>query len=202
MPYIYKIENNLNGKIYIGATTQSVEDRWKQHLSERNRSGHRPLYKAMNKYGIENFSVEIIEETNNLEERERYWIEYYRSFKYGYNATFGGQGKTYLDYDIILALWRDGKNIYEIHKITNYDEGAIRKVLKSNNISKNERFMRGQLAKQSPIAMLDKDTKEILRVFSSLREAHDFLGKQQNGHIAAVCNGKRKVAYGYSWKRL
>lgn len=202
MPYIYKIENNLNGKIYIGATTQSVEDRWKQHLSERNRSGHRPLYKAMNKYGIENFSVEIIEETNNLEERERYWIEYYRSFKYGYNATFGGQGKTYLDHDIILALWRDGKNIYEIHKITNYDEGAIRKVLKSNNISKNERFMRGQLAKQSPIAMLDKDTKEILRVFSSLREAHDFLGKQQNGHIAAVCNGKRKVAYGYSWKRL
>ena len=197
MPYIYKIENNLNGKIYIGATTQSVEDRWKQHLSERNRSGHRPLYKAMNKYGIENFSVKIIEETNNLEERERYWIEYYRSFKYGYNATFGGQGKTYVDHDIILALWRD-----EIHKITNYDEGAIRKVLKSNNISKNERFMRGQLAKQSPIAMLDKDTKEILRVFSSLREAHDFLGKQQNGHIAAVCNGKRKVAYGYSWKRL
>lgn len=106
------------------------------------------------------------------------------------NATFGGQGKAYLDHDIILALWQDGKNIYEIHKITNYDEGAIRKVLKSNNISKNERFMRGQLAKQSPIAMLDKDTKEILRVFSSLREAHDFLGKQQNGHIAAVCNEK------------
>lgn len=202
MPYIYKIENNLNGKIYIGATTQSVEDRWKQHLSERNRSWHRPLYKAINKYGIENFSVEIIEETDNLEERERYWIEYYRSFKYGYNATFGGKGKPYLDHDIILALWQDGKNIYEIHKITNYDEGAIRKVLKSHNISKNERFVRGQLVKQSPIAMLDKDTKEILRVFPSLKEAHNFLGKQQNGHIAAVCDGRRKVAYGYSWKKL
>jgi hypothetical protein len=35
----------------------------------------------MRKYGIDHFHIELIEETNNPEERERYWIEQYRSFK-------------------------------------------------------------------------------------------------------------------------
>lgn len=53
----------------------------------------RPLYQAMKEYGIENFSVETLEETENPEEREKYWIEYFSSFKNGYNATIGGDGK-------------------------------------------------------------------------------------------------------------
>lgn len=202
MPYIYKIENKINGKVYIGATTQCIDDRWRQHLYECSRSGHRPLYKAMNRYGKDNFSLTIVEETDNLEERERYWIEQYRSFKNGYNATTGGSGKPYIDYDIVLALWKDNKNIKEIHHITGYDCSALSKVLDNLDVTNEERFLRGQLVKQRPIAMLDKNTKEILRVFSSLREAHDFLGKQQNGHIASACDGNRQTAYGYCWKRL
>ena len=52
----------------------------------------------MNKYGIEHFHIELIEETDNPEEREIYWIEKLGSFKNGYNATLGGDGKKYLDY--------------------------------------------------------------------------------------------------------
>lgn len=56
----------------------------------------------MRKYGIENFHIELIEETTNPEEREKYWIEYLGTYKNGYNATLGGDGKHYLDYDLII----------------------------------------------------------------------------------------------------
>ena len=53
----------------------------------------------MNKYGIEHFSAEMIEQTDSPEEREQFWIEEYRSYgNKGYNATMGGDGKRYLDY--------------------------------------------------------------------------------------------------------
>ena len=99
MPYIYKITNNLNGKIYIGKTNFTIEKRWKEHCQDYQKDclNKRPLYSAMKKYGIENFfieEVERLETPQQAEEREKYWIEYYGSFKYGYNATKGGDGKS------------------------------------------------------------------------------------------------------------
>jgi hypothetical protein len=50
------------------------------------------LSRAIRKYGIDNFSFNIIEECkqNQLNERERYWIAYYNTFYDGYNQTLGG----------------------------------------------------------------------------------------------------------------
>ena len=59
----------------------------------------------MRKYGIEHFHIELIEETDNPEEREVYWIEQKQSFKYGYNATMGGDGRKYIDYDLVVATY-------------------------------------------------------------------------------------------------
>jgi hypothetical protein len=59
----------------------------------------------MRKYGIEHFHISLIEETCQPEERERYWIEYFSSFKNGYNATHGGDGKSYLDYNLIITTY-------------------------------------------------------------------------------------------------
>ena len=50
--------------------------------------------------------------------------------------------------------------------------------------------------------MLNKNTLEIIKVFPSIQKAYDFLNKQHSGHIAAVCKGKRKTAYGYGWKYI
>lgn len=76
MGYIYKITNNINGKVYIGQTIKTVEKRFRQHINNSNKPYFSQiiLYKAMNKYGIENFSVEKIEEIDNslLNEREKY----------------------------------------------------------------------------------------------------------------------------------
>lgn len=64
----------------------------------------------MKEYGIENFFVETLEETEEPEEREKYWIEYFGSFKNGYNATIGGDGKL------------PNQNYYHISKIISNDE--------------------------------------------------------------------------------
>ena len=69
----------------------------------------------MQKYGCEHFHISLIEETNKPEEREIYWIETLGTFKYGYNATKGGDGRSYLDYDLIYNLYMAGLTIIEIH---------------------------------------------------------------------------------------
>lgn len=97
MSFIYKITNLLNGKCYIGKTDiHTVQERFKEHVKDSKKYLERPLYRAFNKYGIENFKVEEIEQCNIEDscEREKYWIEYYSSFKNGYNATLGRRWKS------------------------------------------------------------------------------------------------------------
>lgn len=101
MAYIYKITNDINDKIYIGKTNQTIKERWRQHYSDsktRIVAEKRPLYLAMNKYGIEHFKIEEVEKCldEDAYKREIYWIEYYNSYKDGYNATLGRRWKEYL----------------------------------------------------------------------------------------------------------
>lgn len=97
MPGIYKIENNINHKVYIGLSN-NFERRWKEHkrryLDIFSQGYNCKLYKAFRKYGLENFTFSIIEECplEKLGEKEQYWIKYYDSFNLGYNMTLGGEG--------------------------------------------------------------------------------------------------------------
>ena len=92
---IYKITNQINGKVYIGLNTESLQKRWSSHkVNSKNKNTH--LYTSMRKYGIENFIIEIIDETDSFEELgrlERYYIDQYKSRdpNYGYNITAGGE---------------------------------------------------------------------------------------------------------------
>lgn len=72
---IYKITNMVTGDFYIGSS-KDIKHRWARHKcisTWTNRPGMK-LYKAFIKYGLDNFIFEVIEETNNLKEREQYWI--------------------------------------------------------------------------------------------------------------------------------
>ena len=206
MSYIYKITNKLNNKIYIGKTDFSVEKRWKEHCRDclKVRDEQRPLYNAIQKYGIDNFFIEIVEECNSsvASDREKYWIEYYGSFKNGYNATKGGDGRSYVDVDIIFSLWNKGYNLTQIHNITNYDTHTISVHLSNFGISSEEKYQRGYAIKAKPIARIDKDTNQIIDTFSSIEEAKRKLNIKDNTHISEVCKGKRKTAYGYKWMYL
>lgn len=203
MAYIYRIWNDINGKDYIGKTLNTIENRWKEHCSDykKSRCEKRPLYEAMNKYGIEHFHIEQIEKCSAdiLSEREIYWIEQYDSFVSGYNATRGGDGKFYVDIDIIYNLWTEGNNIAQIHEITGYDKQTISIHLKNNNVSSDEIENRRQEQQRKVVLQLDKNTNEIINRFPSIKAAARSINKNHY-HISDVCNGKRKTAYGYKWK--
>lgn len=92
---IYKITNKVNGKCYIGQSTH-IEKRWKDHYythQNMNDEGYNyPLYRAMRKYGYDNFTFEILEECDAaaLNEREMFYIKHFNSFNNGYNQNLGG----------------------------------------------------------------------------------------------------------------
>lgn len=99
---IYKITNLINNKCYIGKSS-NIEKRFEYHKTryDEEREWNKLLYKAIRKYGINNFSFEIIEEIKNYTEKEanqkeKYWIDYYKSYckdkNQGYNETRGGDG--------------------------------------------------------------------------------------------------------------
>lgn len=88
---IYKIENKINGHKYIGCS-KNIYARWQEHKNDFQQLDF-PLYRALRKYGVDNFTFEIIEKCNIelLYEREKHWVAFYNSYNDGYNATRGGE---------------------------------------------------------------------------------------------------------------
>ena len=72
---IYLITNKVNGKKYVGQSID-IEERWKDHIWASKKS-KLLIYRAMRKYGIDNFDFSILEECSidKLDEREIYWIK-------------------------------------------------------------------------------------------------------------------------------
>lgn len=103
MGIIYKVENLINHKIYIGQTIKTAQERWNHHLCEASLGSELYFHRALRKYGKDNFNWSIIEEIDNnkLNEKEIYWISYYNSYKNGYNLTPGGDNPPRNDIQII-----------------------------------------------------------------------------------------------------
>lgn len=76
---LYKITNNITGDFYIGSS-KDIKERFAKHkcISTWKQWPNLRMYQDMTKYGLDNFTFEIIEETDNLREREQYWIEQLR----------------------------------------------------------------------------------------------------------------------------
>jgi group I intron endonuclease len=108
--YIYKL-TSPSGKIYIGRTC-NFEQRMIEHKAGAKKIKHRSLYKAIRKYGWENFSKEIIADCNNEETAqiiEEGLIKQFDSVKKGYNDTYGGNGRN---------IWKDNPELLEKLKNT------------------------------------------------------------------------------------
>jgi group I intron endonuclease len=90
--YIYCITNNINNKVYIGQTRQTVRRRFMCHIWEAERVddlSDTKLNRAILKYGRDNFNVE---EIHKCTIEEIYYIQKYDSYRNGYNSTLGGSG--------------------------------------------------------------------------------------------------------------
>ena len=201
---IYKIENLINGKVYIGQSI-NIEARWKQH---KNLINHKtPLYLAFQKYGIDNFSFSILEECKEFElnQKEKEYIIKYNSFtgfkdSKGYNLTLGGEGNNLISeeqYNQMAELWEKGKSIIEICQLLNCSHETIRLFLKFNvpSYSIEESNLRGKkISNQNMTTCKEIDCYDLygnyLASYESIREASRILSIDRKDIINS-CKGKR-----------
>lgn len=207
MNYIYCITNLINEKRYVGKTTQSIEERFKEHCRDsiKEHEKSRPLYDAMNKYGVENFKVELLEEVKDeqdLSNREIYWITELHSYgKDGYNATKGGDGILLYNYDDIVSLYNLGYTITEVAEKMNCDNATVTRILKSRGVYQQK----DRLGKR--INQFDK-AHNFIQTFVSSKAAARWLvemGKSKSEHSASnhiinCCKHKLKSIGGYIWE--
>ena len=91
---IYKITNLLNKKSYIGQSVD-ISNRIKTHIKCGLGIDTPPtnkFYQSLQEIGVWNFSFEVLEKCSKekLNEKEKYWIDFYKTTDYGYNSTKGG----------------------------------------------------------------------------------------------------------------
>ena len=177
---------------------------------KKERCKNRPLYRAFSKYGIEHFHIEEIENVSpkKINEREQYWIKYYNTYHNGYNATLGGDGTHYIDYNKVVKEYLKLGTIQAVVDSLHIDKDTVRKALINNNIP----------IKSSSEIVSEKCSKKIdcydlnnnyIKTFNSVREAAEEMVKTGRAktfnqgvisHISAAALGKRKTAYKFIWK--
>ena len=220
---IYKHTNKFNGKSYIGQTSQKTTRRW------RNGTGYKEspiFYAAIQKYGFDNFTHEILEEnipTKILaDEREQYWIQYYHTWIYdplchGYNSTRGGTcNNTTAIQKKVFQLDRTKEIIAEFESVS----AAARAFDTSpDRITRCCNRKRGYLTVGGFYWCFTSDyatykitgphisrTREIIRVspngdiqhFNSVSEAADSINRNR-AQISQVCSRKTHQLLGYHW---
>lgn len=212
MGYIYKIKNDINDKLYIGQTVNSLEQRFIEHkshcLNNNKKYPNRPLYNAINKYGIEHFNIELIEECSNekLNEREKYWIQYYNSYNNGYNATLGGDSTILYNYQDIIDKYNQTKNISEVARQTGAAWITVKRILKNNGIEVEKHPL---INKKVYVHQYDLKDNKLINIFVTYRDAATYilennLSNTKNiisiiNEIRDNVNNKIHSAYGFKW---
>lgn len=214
---IYKHTNKKTKQVYIGQTKQKPEERW-----QGGKGYHKNTYfrNAIEKYGWDGFTHEIIAENistqDEANELEKYYIEKYDSFNNGYNLTKGGHDGDHLGFEVVqiekqsLRPLRVFKSIRaasdETHiNHSNISAAALRQTVSAGGFywsyadeyDENTWF---PLANNnfSPVIAIDMVFLKKVDEFSSAKEAgiaYDI----NPSHIIAVCRNRLSSAGGYYW---
>ena len=190
---IYKITNQINGKIYIGQTVMPLIRRWRVHKSCKRKS---PLTNALAKYGHENFKIEEVTRAVSTEELNKLEIAYIAQYESiapkGYNLAAGGSSSRG------CIPWNKGK------KGGKPPKSAFKKGLIPWNKGKTTPL--DVRAKQSAAAQgrLPVNSKPVLCittgvVYPSAGAAANALGLIQSS-VTAVCRGEYKTSKGFKFK--
>ena len=220
---IYCIENIISSKKYIGQS-KCINERWKNHISELNLGHHHNSYlqNSWNKYGEKGFKFYVLEFCSNdkLNEKERYYIDYYNTLdrNYGYNLKSGGQDTNYLTIEVKEKLSSSIRNSYlnsnlkekrKSDALIQWSDPAIKeKITGKNNgmygknhskeakekISKALKGRPSPKRNTTPVICIELD-----RIFKDATIASNELSIDSSS-ILKVCRGERKCAGGYSWE--
>lgn len=203
---IYKIKNQINGKVYIGQSIH-IEQRWKQHKYQKD-LGTTPLYQDMRNFGIENFLFEIVEicSEEELNEKEIYYIEKFDSMNpnKGYNMRKGGgsiQHNYRRDYEEIFLLWKSGLSCKDIETVLKCSDTTITRALRKYNIT--ESITKSRSVKKDIYVALSIDGVP-LKIFYGTKSITKFF----NGDERGMSRFKQRAImshyrfFGYYWEYL
>ena len=207
---IYKITSPTN-KIYIG---QSIDiDKRKEYYTKRRCQGQRRLFYSIQKHGWESHIFEVIEECEieNLNNRERYWQDFYNVLsENGLNCkltqTWDKSGKTHPDSILKMSLslkggtpWSTGLT-KETDQRLMYISQVITERNKNRIVSEHEIFIKQQTSPKNVAVLQYTKNGEFIKRFISMSEAKRELNLKTYTSISECCAGKRKSAYGFKWK--
>lgn len=208
---IYMHKNLLNGKVYIGVTKQKPEQRW------AGGEGYKTctiFYKAIKKYGWDNFEHTIIETTDTRDkasELERYWIAYYDSTNQekGYNCDEGGYTKRVFSEKTREKMrqsrlgeknWRFGTHLSEEtkQKISEANKGRLvgekNPMYGKHHTEETKEKIRQNQPKDKPWGYKPVRCVTTGQEFDSIKDAIKYFNLGSGGkHISEVCRGRRKT---------
>lgn len=210
-PLIYKATNLKTGEIYIGKTTQGLEKRINFHKKDfQNKEIRTPFYESIEKNGWESFLWEIIEyveNPSNLNNREKFYIEEYRS-KFGdlvYNIAPGGDGGNI--YGVLGSEYMNSiKEKISVGVKTSERWTEEKRKINSERM-KNNKLMTPELCKRfseknslSYIVQLSKKG-EILHIYDSPLDLKNKTGFIINS-INTVAGKSNKSYKGFRWQKF
>lgn len=212
--YVY-MYTSPSGKHYVGRTCTSKECR-----SKANGRGYEKctaFWRAIQKYGWDNFKYEVLEEnisSENIEEREKYWISFYHSStdENGYNLLKSHGGVFTASHKTRQKLseshmghipWNKGKtNVYSVETLKRMSDAKKGKYCGEKNANYGKHLSEERktyLSKyfSKPIMQFDLDGKYIT-TFQSRKEAAKIVGISVET-LTSCLNGKYKTAGGFQW---
>lgn len=199
---IYKITCKINNKVYIGQTTETLTQRFNRHMGYQKDEHDTKFYRAIRKYGKDNFYIELLEEVSNqkeLDEREYYWICFYDSVKKGYN-TKNSIGKCGGD---TLSNHPNKEIISE--KIRQSKLGDKNPMRINGGLKGERNGMFGKRGKEhhnsKKCVSISVDNPKDIEFFDSIRELQKYHNVTTDTMVSLRCNGKTKSPYkGYYFK--
>ncbi|WP_417876099.1 NUMOD1 domain-containing DNA-binding protein [Winogradskyella sediminis] len=209
---IYKAENEINGWVYIGATSNSVHQRKLDHLERANRQEKGKFYEAISTYGKDAFNwvqVDTASTIDELAEKEKSYILEYNSQENGYNSDAGGGlKKTVYQYSTTdgslvnsYNCLQSAANAVNAYK-TSISSACLgqSKTCKgyhwSYNLTESFRLKKDLRKKQVIQYAL---SGEQIAIYESVAEASRE-SKVSKSSISRVCRGERNNSGGFIWK--
>jgi group I intron endonuclease len=203
---IYKIENLINGKVYIGSSSD-IQQRLKNHKSDLklNKHGNTHLQYSFNKYGEEVFSFSVIEITDkkDLIFKETYYIKLYKALdrKFGYNKASNIEdtsGYKWSDESRKkLSQSKKGKPIHPNTKKALIEANKKRVYQNMDYLWSKENIEKSAKARQNPILQYTLEGK-FVKIWSSASTVEKEIGIKET-QISSCCRGTRYKAGNFQW---